>query len=116
MMMISIASKQVWPQILSVLHFKPKKLILLHSKDDQESKSPAYRLKAFFEKQKLLETVSPREISHRKFEDLSNMKLEPDCILNLTGGNKLMSFSIYELGRQKTLKCSIWKGTMKSYG
>ncbi len=104
--MISIASKQVWPQILSVLHFKPQKLILLHSGDEQESKTPAFRLKAFFEKAKLLESVSLREISHRKLEDFSRMSLEKDrdYLLNLTGGNKLMSFSLYDFGKQNNYK------------
>lgn len=38
--LLSLASKQIWPHILSVAYLKPKRLILLHSNAVDESKRP----------------------------------------------------------------------------
>jgi hypothetical protein len=46
---LSIASNQIWPQVLSVGHLKPDRVLLLHSEDTSESKGPAQRLKRFFD-------------------------------------------------------------------
>jgi hypothetical protein len=45
--MITIASKQIWPQVLCVSHIRPEHIILLHSNDEQESSIPARRLNKF---------------------------------------------------------------------
>jgi hypothetical protein len=95
--LVSFASRQIWPQILLVAHLKPEKLILLHSKDDRESKQPARRLKRFFDEGDLIGKgqVFLQETAHddfaavrRSLEDLGGAE---QVVLNFTGGNKLMS-------------------------
>jgi len=44
MTLLSLASKQIWPQVLAVAHVKPERLVVLHSEDIPESKGPAQRL------------------------------------------------------------------------
>ncbi len=46
---ISLASKQIWPQVLAVLHLRPQRLVLVHSAEESESKRPAERLRAMLE-------------------------------------------------------------------
>ncbi len=95
--LITIASKQVWPQILLVARIRPEILILLHSGDQFESAIPAKRLKSFFQKTGLVKKgcIELEEISHDSYDaiiqDLSTLKVSPsDGLLNITGGNKLM--------------------------
>ena len=38
--LLSLASKQIWPQVLAVAHLKPARVFLLHSEDAAESKGP----------------------------------------------------------------------------
>ena len=45
MIPLSLASKQIWPQVLSVLHVGHRRLILYHSDEEAESKRPAERPK-----------------------------------------------------------------------
>jgi len=41
MILLSLASKQIWPQVLAVAHLKPERFFLLHSDDLVGSKGPA---------------------------------------------------------------------------
>ena len=54
MTLLSLASKQIWPQVLAVAHLKPDRLLLLHSEDTIESKGPAQRLRRFFDESGLV--------------------------------------------------------------
>ena len=54
MTLLTLASKQIWPQVLAVARLKPKRLFLLHSADAAESKGPAQRLKRLFDKSGLV--------------------------------------------------------------
>jgi hypothetical protein len=54
MILLSLASRQIWPQVLLVAHLKPERLILLHSADPAESKGPAQRLKRFLDQSGLV--------------------------------------------------------------
>ena len=37
MILLSIASKQIWPHVLSVAHLKPERVFLMHSADAVET-------------------------------------------------------------------------------
>jgi len=110
--LISLVSKQTWPQILSVLHLRPKKLLLLHSENEQESKMPAERLSTFFRDQKIIgrDSICLASVPHddfsavgRKLDDImAEYNVSPDsCILNFTGGNKLMASASFDWARKK---------------
>jgi hypothetical protein len=107
MTLISLASKQIWPQVLSVLHTRPAELILLHSSNEAESHGPAARLADFFVRVHVLSRgeVELRQVSHDDFHALvdsmaavaQDHDLAPEnCRVNLTGGNKLMVLAAAE--------------------
>jgi|GEM_PF-448737 hypothetical protein len=102
MILLSLASKQIWPHVLTVAYLKPAYLLLLHSKDETESRGPATRLKRFFDRSSLIPKGCTRLaiISDSDFNEIertldsllvSNQFPLADCALNFTGGNKLMA-------------------------
>ena len=104
--LLSLSSKQVWPHILAVTHLKPSALVLLHSEDADESRGPARRLKKFFdEKSRIvghgrtrLESISHEDFSavERRLDELAErLGILDDCVLNFTGGNKLMATAAF---------------------
>jgi len=106
MILLSLASKQIWPQVLAVAHLKPERLFLLHSEDQAESKGPAQRLKRFFDDSGLvpkggtrLEPVSDSDFDsiERRLDELQRNHQLPlsDCVVNYTGGNKLMATAAF---------------------
>lgn len=106
MNLLSLASKQIWPQVLAVAHLKPQRLLLLHSEDPAESKGPAQRLKRFFDDSGLvpkggtrLELVSDSDFDaiERRLDELQRSHQLPlaDCVVNFTGGNKLMATAAF---------------------
>jgi hypothetical protein len=115
MTLLSLASKQIWPQVLAILHFKPEHVILLHSEDSKESKTPAQRLKRFFDATSLvprggtkMETI-PHDnfigIEHRLDEIASTHSVNlSECLLNFTGGNKLMATAAFRWATRRGLK------------
>lgn len=100
--LISIVSRQIWPQVLAVLHYRPSRVHLLHSVHRVESQGPAERMRSF-----LLETglvpaggVSMGEISHNDFAEIEGQLdlagIPPhEALLNFTGGNKLMATAAF---------------------
>jgi hypothetical protein len=107
MTLLSLASRQIWPQVLAVLHFRPQRLILLHSQNETESRGPAERLKEFFEKKGDLAAANIllRETPHDDFYMLADKIAQAadefgldgtNCQVNLTGGNKLMVLAAVE--------------------
>jgi hypothetical protein len=109
MTLLSLASRQIWPQVLAVAHLKPERVFLLHSEDAAESKGPAQRLKRFFDNSGLvpegatrLELVSDLEFDavERRLDDLPRLHQLPlaDCVVNFTGGNKLMATAAFRWG------------------
>ena len=103
--LLSLVSRQIWPHILSVAHIRPSRLILLHS-DDGESKTPAQRLKKFFDQRSdiiakgvtRLERVphDDYEKLQQRLDEISNsLPSNSDCLLNFTGGNKLMATAAF---------------------
>lgn len=107
MILISLASKQIWPHVLAVYHLKPEKLFLLHSDNPKESRLPAERLKKFFNQHRPSETthIHTEKISASDFTEIQkhldqlsiSCNWNPnDCILNITGGNKLMATAAFQ--------------------
>ena len=109
MTLLSLASKQIWPQVLAVAHLKPERLFLLHSEDPVESRGPAQRLKRFFDDSGLvpkggtrLELISDSDFEavERSLDELQwrhALRLA-DCVVNFTGGNKLMATAAFRWG------------------
>ncbi len=102
MILLSLASKQIWPHILVVAQMRPEQVVLLHSDDMVESQGPAQRLKRFFDKSGLVPKGGTRLalVPHQDFagmeEALDGVQLRAQlplgqCCLNFTGGNKLMA-------------------------
>lgn len=108
--MLSIASRQIWPHILSVTHLRPAKLILLHTADAEESKTPAQRLKRFFNDTGLMPpgTVELKEIPHDDFAAIEStfdgFRLNlGETVLNFTGGNKLMATAAFRWAARRSV-------------
>lgn len=106
MILLSLASKQIWPQILSLLYIKPERIILLHSADAGESRLPAQRVARLAGKQGLLppQNIALECIPHddfggieRSLDALQTRLGLPlsECHLNFTGGNKLMATAAF---------------------
>jgi hypothetical protein len=114
--LLSLASKQIWPQVLSVLHVRPQRLILFHSAEEGESKRPAERLKEFFESSWKLTPVAvqSRHVPHDRFRGVVDAFAsaaeehgldDSNCTVNLTGGNKLMALAAAEWCRLAGVRC-----------
>lgn len=112
---LSLASKQIWPQVLSVLHTKPRRLLLLHSEDARESKQPAQRLQRFFDKSGLVPSggTSLHSISGTDFKAIEDHldqlqkkeALQPEMsALNFTGGNKLMAAAAFRWAAEQGMR------------
>lgn len=115
MILLSLASKQIWPQVLAVCHLKPASLVLLHSEDDNESRKPAERLKKFFKNQGTLgrgcvgaELLSDSDFSaiEKRLDELaaSQQWNLGDCVLNITGGNKLMATAAFRWAARRGVR------------
>lgn len=112
---LSLASKQIWPQVLSVLHTHPRRLLLLHSEDARESKQPAQRLQRFFDKSGLVPSggTSLHSISGTDFKAIEDRldqlqkkeALQPEMsALNFTGGNKLMATAAFRWAAEQGMR------------
>lgn len=114
MNLLSLASRQIWPHVLTVAHLEPQRVVLLHSDDPQESKGPAQRLKRLFDKTELLPKGGTRLalLPHNDFDAaesaLDNLKLAthelPDTVMNFTGGNKLMATAAFRWAARRGVR------------
>jgi len=115
MTLLSLASKQIWPQVLSVAHLRPTKLVLLHSNHDNESRLPAQRLKKFFERSASIipVQVDREEVPHDDFTALERRLDEVatktgvnlgEAVLNFTGGNKLMATAAFRWAAKRGVR------------
>jgi len=122
MTLLSLASKQIWPHVLTVQHFKPQKLVLLHSDDAFESKQPAQRLKRFFDRAGTLPqgSTSLEMLSSADFDSIEK-KLDAlaaanawhlgECVMNITGGNKLMATAAFRWAARRGVQtCYLERG------
>ncbi len=126
MTLLSLASRQIWPQVLAVQHMRPRKLVLLHSNEATESRLPAQRLKKFFDRhaastmEHCLENCSLEPLSssdfgviERQLDQLAAMRgwNVGDCVLNITGGNKLMATAAFRwASRHGVRTCYLERG------
>ncbi len=115
MTLISLTSKQIWPQVLAVCHLKPASLVLLHSEDANESRLPTQRLKKFFDKQGpipqghiRMESLSDSDFSgiEKRLDELaaSHQWNLGDCVLNITSGNKLMATAAFRWAARRGVR------------
>lgn len=106
LILLSLASKQIWPHVLTAVRLKPDRVFLLHSQDANESRDPAKRLKRFFDDSGVvppggtrLELVPHDDFSaiERALDALQTKHQLPlaECRLNFTGGNKLMAAAAF---------------------
>jgi len=116
MTLLSFASRQIWPQVLAVLHAKPKHLVLFHSDEEIESKRPAERLKNFFQADAFYQPllVELRRVPHDSFKGVVDAFAdtaeqlgldEGNCKVHLTGGNKIMAMAAAEWCRLAGAEC-----------
>lgn len=116
MTLLTLSSRQIWPQVLSTLHLQPSRLVLFHSDEKEESGYPAERLKTLFrgtpwQKPMVVELC---RIPHDDFTKIieafhsiaDGYVLDgSNCCVNLTGGNKLMAMAAVEWCRQTDTPC-----------
>ncbi len=106
MILLSLASKQIWPHILTAVRLKPERIFLLHTQDANESQGPAQRLKRFFDDTTLVPRGSTRLelVPHDDFTGIEraldalqtkHQLALAECRLNFTGGNKLMATAAF---------------------
>jgi hypothetical protein len=111
---LALASRQIWPHALTLAHYRPQRLVLLHSDEQEESQQPAQRLREFLARSSELGvTVDPLErIPHDDFnlvkqrlEAIATEKqLSPETTaVNFTGGNKLMATAAFEWAKEKDI-------------
>ena len=115
--LISLVSRQVWPQILVASHLRPRRLRLLHSADARESKQPARRLDRFFRRTGILGDVRitthclPHDDTSKARRALDVAAKDTGCVVNLTGGNKLMAMAAMQWAQQHGFRaCYLEKG------
>src|SRR3989442_2351817 len=117
MTLLSLASMQIWPQVLSVAHLKPERVSLLHSEEASESKDPARRLKRFFDyaEPRLLPQGATRleSIPHDDFAAIERLLdtlpskqqlILGECLVNFTGGNKLMATVAFRWAAKRSVR------------
>jgi len=113
--LLTLTSRQIWPQVLAVAHLRPDRVFLLHSEDVAESKTAAQRLKRFFDESGLvrkggtrLELVSDSnfDANERRLDELQHSHKLPlsDCLLNITGGNKLMATAAFRWAARRGVR------------
>jgi hypothetical protein len=113
--LLSLDPRQIWPQLLAVTHFKPTRVFLFHSEDADESKGPAQRLKRLCDSTNLvpkggtrLEPISDSDFAaiERPLDELQLAHQLPlaDCVVNYTGGNKLMATAAFRSAARRGVK------------
>lgn len=115
MNLLSLASRQIWPHVLLVAHLKPQRLFLLHSENAAESRTPVQRVKQFFDQSNLvakgntaLVWVSDSDFStiETQLDELQTNRqlLLSDCVVNFTGGNKLMATAAFRWAAKRGVR------------
>jgi len=118
MTLLSLASKQIWPQVLGFLQLTPRpcRVVLFHTDEESESAGPARRIKELFITQGLLAShaVELVRVPHDNFQSIieifgaTSERLgldESNCRVNFTGGNKLMALAAAEWCRLAGSPC-----------
>lgn len=116
MTLLTLVSKQVWPQILAILHYRPNRVILAHTDEASESRGPAERLRDFLRDSLHMPegSVELVPIPHDEFRGVveglatvaDRLSLDAEnCRLHFTGGNKLMALAAVEWCRLAETPC-----------
>lgn len=116
MILLTLASKQIWPQVLAVAHLRPGAVVLLHSADRLESLGPAQRLKRLFDQTQLVPQGHTRlePIPHDDFPGVERAldrladRLGFDLkewVIHFTGGNKLMATAAFRWSTRRGVRC-----------
>jgi hypothetical protein len=111
---LALASRQIWPHVLTLARYRPGRLVLLHSEEREESWEPAQRLREFLTPNaESGVAVDPLEkVPHDDFNAIkqrmdsifAEKKLEPETTaLNFTGGNKLMATAAFEWAKERAV-------------
>lgn len=98
--LVTIASEQIWPQIIPFYVIKPEKVVIIHSGNFEKSKNQANRLADFWrnEETKLCcNSVILREMKELDYPDFlsSEISSTDEVFVNLTGGLKTMSLMLH---------------------
>jgi hypothetical protein len=107
MTLLTLVSRQIWPQVIAVAVEKPDTVILLHTDNGRESQRPAERLKHLLESEGLIRpgNVHLQPIPSSPIADCIEAigtaaeadSLGPDnCRMHLTGGTKLLNMAAVE--------------------
>jgi hypothetical protein len=116
MPLLSLASRQIWPQVLAVLHARPQRLVLFHSAEEAASKRPAERLREFFQGGAIASPpdVELLRVPHDRFQEVVDAVADAaerwdldqgNRRVHLTGGNKLMAMAAAEWCRLAGVSC-----------
>jgi hypothetical protein len=111
---LALASKQIWPHMLTLARYRPQRLVLLHSNEREESQEPARRLQEFVIRNgQLGVAIDPLEqIPHDDFNPVKRRldsifigkELEPETTaLNFTGAHKLMATAAFEWAKKRAV-------------
>ena len=110
--LISLASKQIWPQLSIWRTLHPIRVLLLHSSDRKESEGPANRLQTL-----LTAYRTPTQCESTPHDDYEGIQAALDSLanrhglgsgntmLNFTGGNKLMATAAFSWAKDHGIPC-----------
>jgi hypothetical protein len=107
MTLLTLVSRQIWPQVIAIAAEKPDAVVLLHTDNGRESQRPAERLKHLLESQGLIRpgNVHLHPIPGTPVADCieaigaaaETHSLGPDnSRMHLTGGTKLLNMAAVE--------------------
>lgn len=108
--LISLVSDQTIPNILAIHHFKPDELLFISTKE-MEKKNKISAILTILDRLDLeykSDSVVVREDSildcHKKISEWIEGKEDAEFVVNLTGGNKIMSIAAYEFFKDYSSK------------
>lgn len=109
--LLTLVSRQIWPQLHAVVRFQPSRVLLLHSQNQHESKYPANRLSKFLKGGALGGQKIPASMCRvpaddfaafgTVLDDLTDGLNHEHIVFHITGGNKLMALSAFEWCRRR---------------
>ncbi|MBL9139557.1 MAG: hypothetical protein JNK85_27055 [Verrucomicrobiales bacterium] len=124
MTLVTLVSRQLWTQVLTLIHLRPSRVILLHSDHETESKGPMERLRRFLVGHRVAfgpmnspievvaEPIPHRNQDGRLFDNLvvafeevreRHRLAQGDCV-NISGGTRLMSAAAFAWAKTRGLE------------
>lgn len=110
--LLLLVSRQVWPNIISTVYFKPERVILLHSSEAAVSRQPAERLRHLLAKAGLASgdrcqlLAIPDDNYHGIHAALDTLPAEQlrDAALGFNAGSKLMAVACFDWAQKQRLQ------------